>query len=244
MEPMKPMEPMRPMEPMKPMEPMRPMKPMVFEQWWPKELGNPSTAGAQNGMRYAFFPEARKLLIDRNGQRTTYDTGDNRISGVSSQQSGGAQGSILFSSQHGAVRLEDLHAEEASHAEPRGSAQAGSSQAQHQGGGVQRQAQSSSQGQSQGTQSTGERWHGSSREPGHAGDQRGALPRDKHEPGPMRRADLPGAAPSASGERVVFSEEGATSAYIKLVAKGDIDIDMIEALEDFVRRQKRRLSRD
>ena len=57
-------------------------------------------------MRYAFFPDARRLVIDDDGKRTVYDTGDHRISGVSQQQ-GGSQ-SLTFSSQSGAVRLEDL----------------------------------------------------------------------------------------------------------------------------------------
>ena len=31
--------------------------------WWPAELGTPSSTGAQNDMRYAFFPAARRLAI-------------------------------------------------------------------------------------------------------------------------------------------------------------------------------------
>ena len=47
---------------MKPMEPMKPMKPMApMEKWWPADLGDPSTSGAQNDMRYAFFPDERRL---------------------------------------------------------------------------------------------------------------------------------------------------------------------------------------
>ncbi len=83
------------------------MQPMTGgERWWPEELGQPATSGAQNGMRYAFFPERRRLLVERDGTRTTYDTGDHRIGGVS-QQDGGAR-SLAFTSQHGPVRLEDL----------------------------------------------------------------------------------------------------------------------------------------
>jgi len=43
------------MEPMKPMKPMEPMS--GGEQWWPNDLGEPSSTGSQNGMRYAFFFE-------------------------------------------------------------------------------------------------------------------------------------------------------------------------------------------
>jgi hypothetical protein len=74
-------------EPMKPMKPMEPMKPMSGgEKWWPDELGQPSSSGSQNNMRYAFFSEARRLLIEKQGNLTTYDSGDHQISGM--QQSG------------------------------------------------------------------------------------------------------------------------------------------------------------
>jgi hypothetical protein len=98
---------MEPMKPMKPMEPMEPMKPMAGgEKWWPDDLGQPSTTGSQNGMRYAFFPESRRLLIEQGGQLTTYDSGDHRIGGVSQQDSQGQ--SLAFTSQHGSVKLDEL----------------------------------------------------------------------------------------------------------------------------------------
>jgi hypothetical protein len=95
------------MEPMKPMKPMEPMKPMAGgEKWWPDDLGQPATSGSQNGMRYAFFPEKRRLLIEQNGNLTTYDSGDHRISGVSQQD--GQRGSLAFTSQNGSVKLDEL----------------------------------------------------------------------------------------------------------------------------------------
>ena len=45
-----------------------------------------------------------------------------------------------------------------------------------------------------------------------------------------------------AGERVVFVDEAGASQYLKLVAAGDIDAGSLEALEDFVKRQRRRLS--
>jgi len=74
--------------------------------WWPTELGNPSSAGAQNDLRYAVFPATRRLAIERGGRVTVYDTGDHMISGVSQQQSGDQ--SLTFTSQRGLVRLADL----------------------------------------------------------------------------------------------------------------------------------------
>ncbi len=95
------------MEPMKPMKPMEPMKPMSGgEKWWPKGLGEPSTSGSQNEMRYAFFPEKRRLLIEQGGKLTTYDIGDHRISGVSQQDS--ERRSLAFTDQNGSVKLDDL----------------------------------------------------------------------------------------------------------------------------------------
>jgi Short C-terminal domain len=74
--------------------------------WWPPELGQPSSAGSQNDLRYAIFPAARRLAIEKSGQIAHYDTGDHLISGVSQQQ--GADQSLTFVSQHGLVRLRDL----------------------------------------------------------------------------------------------------------------------------------------
>jgi hypothetical protein len=44
------------------------------------------------------------------------------------------------------------------------------------------------------------------------------------------------------GERVVFSEEISAEQYLKLVASGDMSEDLLEALEDFIKRQRKRLT--
>jgi len=86
---------------------MKPMEPMSGgEQWWPDDLGHPSTSGTQNGMRYAFFPDKQRLLIEQDGKLTTYDSGDHQIGGVS-QQNGGTS-SLTFTSQKGPVDLSQL----------------------------------------------------------------------------------------------------------------------------------------
>ena len=74
--------------------------------WWPQELGDPSSVGSQNDMRYAVFPLKRRLVIDDHGRTTTYDTGDHQISGVSQAQS--TDSTLTFVSQHGVVRVSDL----------------------------------------------------------------------------------------------------------------------------------------
>ncbi len=75
-------------------------------QWWPAELGSPASTGAQNDLRYAFFPARRRLAILQVGRVRLYDTGEHRLSGFSQQQSGDR--SLTFTSQFGLVRLADL----------------------------------------------------------------------------------------------------------------------------------------
>ena len=94
------------MDPMKPLPPMQPMPSLPRpEPWWPADLGHPSTAGAQGGLRYAVFPDARRLLVDRDGTVTAYNSGDHRITGVSQGDDGTGPS---FVGQDGPVRLFEL----------------------------------------------------------------------------------------------------------------------------------------
>jgi hypothetical protein len=100
---------MEPMKPMKPMEPMKPMAPMKADDgWWPEGLSNPSSSGGQNGMKYAFFPDQKRLAIERDGKVEQFDTGSHRISGVSQSQSGDGGGDPVFSADGADVALSDL----------------------------------------------------------------------------------------------------------------------------------------
>ncbi len=75
--------------------------------WWPAELGSPSSSGAQNNIRYAFFPPpVCRLAIEKDHQLSVYDTLDYHISGVSQQQGSGS--SLSFSSQRGYVDISKL----------------------------------------------------------------------------------------------------------------------------------------
>jgi hypothetical protein len=74
--------------------------------WWPADLGFPSSIGAQNDVRYAYFPGSRRLVIEMNGAVTIYDTQDHQVSGFSQQQPG--SGSLSFSSQLGVVDVSRL----------------------------------------------------------------------------------------------------------------------------------------
>jgi hypothetical protein len=77
-----------------------------YASWWPPAFGTPSAVGAQNAMRYAFFPAARRLVIEQSGVTAVYDTGDYYISGVSQQQ-GGSQ-TLSFSGPAGPITIDKL----------------------------------------------------------------------------------------------------------------------------------------
>src|SRR6476469_278979 len=74
--------------------------------WWPSDLGRPSSSGGQNDASYAYFPGPRRLAVRRGGHVTLYDTGDHAISGVQQQQ--GSRGSLEFSSQFGTFTVDSL----------------------------------------------------------------------------------------------------------------------------------------
>jgi hypothetical protein len=76
------------------------------EDWWPAGLGRPASVGSQNDLRYAVFPETRRLVIDDQGTVSVYDTGSHRIFGVAQAQS--ADQTLTFTSQDGLVRIADL----------------------------------------------------------------------------------------------------------------------------------------
>jgi hypothetical protein len=76
------------------------------DNWWPADLGTPATVGAQNSVRYAYFPATRLLAVEVSGHVTLYDTRDHQISGVAQQQGRGS--SLTFTSQYGVVSLATL----------------------------------------------------------------------------------------------------------------------------------------
>ncbi|MCJ2137637.1 SHOCT domain-containing protein [Methylobacterium sp. J-026] len=82
--------------------------------WWPAGLGSPASTGSQNGLRYAYFPETRRLAVESGSGVALYDTGEHHISGVSQ-----ANGSLDFTGPRGAVSLDRLRRIEAETAAPR-----------------------------------------------------------------------------------------------------------------------------
>lgn len=74
--------------------------------WWPADLGWPASSGAQNDMRYAYFPDTRRLALSRGGHVEVFDTGEHMIGGFGQQQGGGD--SLTFTSQFGTVPIASL----------------------------------------------------------------------------------------------------------------------------------------
>jgi hypothetical protein len=83
-----------------------PPAPGTSGDWWPADLRWPNSTGAQNNVRYAYFAQARRLVIDVGGTVTVYDTLDHQIGGFSQQQSVG--GTLSFNSQYGLVDVASL----------------------------------------------------------------------------------------------------------------------------------------
>ena len=75
--------------------------------WWPTDLGVPSSTGGQNDARYAVFPGTRRLAIQIDGVTRIFDTGEHQIGGVQQQQGGGS-GSVNFTSQLGTFDVSSL----------------------------------------------------------------------------------------------------------------------------------------
>ena len=86
-------------------------------QWWPSGLGSPASIGAQNDLKYAYFPSSSRLVILQDHQVRIYDTGEHRILGVSQQQSGDQM--LTFTSQIGLVRVADLRSVNLQEEEPK-----------------------------------------------------------------------------------------------------------------------------
>ncbi|MGB7157079.1 MAG: hypothetical protein WBD40_03370, partial [Tepidisphaeraceae bacterium] len=76
------------------------------ESWWPASFGHPAASGEQHGIRYAYFPDRDRLLIQQGARIDSYDTAGRRITGYSQQQSTAAQ--ICFTTEAGPLHLSTL----------------------------------------------------------------------------------------------------------------------------------------
>jgi hypothetical protein len=78
----------------------------VGESWWPATFGHPTTSGEQNGVRYAYFPDQRRLLLQQGARIDTYDTTGHHITGAAQQQGHGS--SLTFSTDRGPISTKQL----------------------------------------------------------------------------------------------------------------------------------------
>ncbi|MBV8782337.1 MAG: SHOCT domain-containing protein [Phycisphaerae bacterium] len=86
--------------------PMKPMPPVIGMQFSvPAAWGQPASSGGQNEMRYAYYPIAHRLVVERDGKRTIYDTANIDITGISQQQSSMHAGRPVFNTDHGPIDL-------------------------------------------------------------------------------------------------------------------------------------------
>ena len=76
------------------------------ESWWPASFGHPSACGDQHGIRYAYFPDRDRLLVQQGARINSYDTTGRRITGFAQQQSTGSH--ICFTTESGSLELADL----------------------------------------------------------------------------------------------------------------------------------------
>jgi Short C-terminal domain len=78
--------------------------------WWPAEFGVPSSTGAQNDVRYAYFPSLNRIAILQDGRVQIYDTQGHNIQGVQQQQQQqqGIPGALQFTSQNGTFVISTL----------------------------------------------------------------------------------------------------------------------------------------
>src|ERR1700723_3791341 len=89
-----------------PLRTLRPQQPAANSSW-PSELGIASTTGTSAEMRYAYFPQNRRLAVELRGVVTIYDTAEYQFRGMLQAHSAETVGTSILT-QRGRVRLTDL----------------------------------------------------------------------------------------------------------------------------------------
>ena len=89
------------------MTPMKPMEP-PDSSWWPEGLSNPSSSGSQNGVKYAYFADQCRLVVEQGGKVSQYETGEHRIAGVGQAQGSHGGRCLRLTNQNGDVELDSL----------------------------------------------------------------------------------------------------------------------------------------
>lgn len=79
----------------------------AHDGWWPDSYPRPDSTGGQNDVRYAYFAHSNRLLVERAGVVTAYDTTGHIVFGAGQQQGGGAS-KLTLSTDVGMIPLESL----------------------------------------------------------------------------------------------------------------------------------------
>jgi hypothetical protein len=90
---------------MKPIEPTNPLEFKESPRWWPDDLGEPTATGGQNGMQYAYFRKARRLLVRRGDATESYDVEPVDLRGIFQD---GDAADTTFSSSEGVIPFSQL----------------------------------------------------------------------------------------------------------------------------------------
>lgn len=78
-------------------------RPKDSDYWWDTSLGGPSLSGAQNDLRYAYFPQYNLLVVRYKGRVIEYDTSGLNVLGISVQNQ-----SLMISTPVGVKRVSEL----------------------------------------------------------------------------------------------------------------------------------------
>jgi hypothetical protein len=70
-------------------------------RWWPADLGRASTDEQLTDLRYAYFPDTHRLIVEDAGERKIFATGEHDIMRVTRCRYGG----VVFTSQLGKFML-------------------------------------------------------------------------------------------------------------------------------------------
>jgi hypothetical protein len=76
------------------------------ESWWPATFGHATTAGSQNGIRYAYFPDKQRLLVQQGARVDAFDTAGYQIMGAGQQQ--GNTSTLTFATDRGSISTREL----------------------------------------------------------------------------------------------------------------------------------------
>ncbi|MEO1666646.1 MAG: SHOCT domain-containing protein [Chloroflexota bacterium] len=87
--------------------PLQQMKMNPLQQWWPEELGLPTTAGSQNNSHYAYFAMKDRLAIKRGGKLYLYNTSGHVIIGAAQQQADHTK-TLTFQTHSGSMSETDF----------------------------------------------------------------------------------------------------------------------------------------